>query len=415
MIVEEDQDEDEDENEDELWPWFWGLVKFLLFVSIFTILNVAYRPAAAINEYTALWKSVISAGVDDFNFIGDVWEFLQGPVISLLSPDFFSSTLGYWPEDKSQYIYGNRMLGPVRLRQIRVTDSGCSPMQKKFLEADDTLQKLCFPSYKKSLDEGRNAKLPPFTRARDVEALNDILDCKIQGCEDADGNVTRCCSDMGHFRYRTYKELGESAVDYYAQYYAYPGGGYVIDLHNATDAMEKIAMLQRHGWIDLKTRALFVDFSFYNPNVDLFLVCRIVFEFLPSGLVKPFSSYRVVQVTGSFGFDEPTTRNQNILLCAMIFLIAWLAKDEVEEIYHELQMYKWRIYPTLKSHLSDFWNLMDIATLGIASGLLYLQFYQFDVVEDLLKDPKNMDSSKLQNMGFWATQGQSIAGVQALV
>lgn len=99
----------------------------------------------------------------------------------------------------------------------------------------------------------------------------------------------------------------------------------------------------------------------------------------------------------------------------MIFLIAWLAKDEVEEIYHELQMYKWRIYPTLKSHLSDFWNLMDIATLGIASGLLYLQFYQFDVVEDLLKDPKNMDSSKLQNMGFWATQGQSIAGVQALV
>jgi len=412
---EEEGGEGEDVDEDQLWEWVFGLFKFLLFVIIFTVLQVAYRPSASINEYTALWKSVISASVDDFNFIGDVWGFLEGPVVDLLSPDFFSSAMGYWPEDKSQYIYGNRMLGPVRLRQIRVTASECSPMQRLFLEADSKLQKKCFLPYSKANDEGKNPKWPSFTRARHDAPLVDMADCKQQGCPDADGNVTRCCSEFPHFHYKTWQELGESRVDYPARYTSYPGGGYVVDLVNASDAQEKIAMLNRHGWIDLKTRAVFVDFAFYNPNVNLFLVCRIVFEFMPTGLVKPFSSYRVVQVEGDFGFSEPTTRIQNGLLCAMIFLIAWLAYDECVEIYHELQHFKWRMYPAFKQHLSDFWNLMDIATLVLACILLYLQFYQFNTVGEMLKTPNNMDSSKLQTLGFWATQSQNIAGMQGLV
>ena len=410
-----DSSEEGEHSDDDVWEWFWGLFKFLCFVSIFTILNVAYRPSPQINEYTTMWKSIIAAEVDDYNFVGNVWDFLSEPIVDLLSPDFFSASSGYWPEDKNQYIYGNRLLGTVRLRQVRVTNSACSPLQKYFLESDSSLQKTCFDRYKKSLDEGRNAKYPNFKRARDNESLVDLDNCAAQGCGDADGNTTRCCMDFPHFRYRTYKELGESVIDFQAAYNSYPGGGYVIDLKNNTDAVDKIAMLQRHGWIDLKTRALFVDFSFYNPNVNLFLVCRIVFEFLPSGMVKPFSTYRVVKVQPQFDFSESTTFNENVLLCVMVVLIAWLTYDEAEEIYHELKMFKWRIFPVLKSHLSDVWNICDITTLLIAYLLLYLAYLQNTVVEELMLDPNNMDASKLQNMGFWASQSTNIAGIQALV
>merc|ERR1719199_359629 len=106
---------------------------------------------------------------------------------------------------------------------------------------------------------------------------------------------------------------------------------------------------------------------------------------------------------------------KNILLCVLMVLIAWLAYDEVEEIWHEYKEYKYKMWPTMKSHLSDFWNVMDIGTLVVAVFLIYLMFYQFDVVSEMLKDPKNIDSSKLQNMGFWATQATSTAGVQALM
>lgn len=411
----DDGSEEGEHSDDDVWEWFWGLFKFLCFVSIFTILNVAYRPSPQINEYTTMWKSIISAEVDDYNFVGNVWAFLSGPVVDLLSPDFFAATAGYWPEDKNQYIYGNRLLGTVRLRQVRVSNSACSPLQRYFLASDTSLQKTCFGRYKKSLDEGRNAEYPNFKRARDNHSLVDLDGCVEQGCPDADGNTTRCCTDFPHFRYKTYKELGESVIDFGAKYNFYPGGGYIIDLKNNTDAVEKIDMLKRHGWIDLKTRALFVDFSFYNPNVDLFLVCRIVFEFLPSGMVKPFSTYRVVRVEPQFDFSEPSTFNQNVLLCVMVVLIAWLTYDEAEEIFHELKMYKWKILPVLTSHLSDVWNICDILTLLIAYGLLYLAYLQNTVVEELMLDPNNMDSSELQNMGFWASQATNIAGIQAWI
>jgi len=407
---------DGEASDDELRDWIIGLFKFLCFVSIFTILNVNYRPSVSINEYTTLWKSIIAAEVDDFNFIGDVWSFLKGPLVELQQPDFFSaSKSGYWPEDKSQYIYGNRMLGNVRLRQIRVANSECRYMQKLFLEADNSLQKSCFSSYSKNFDEGRSAKFPNYRRARDSKALVELAGCQAQGCEDEDGNITTCCTNWSHFHYKTNKELGESSVDFPAEYNSYPGGGYIMDLVNSTDATEKIKMLQRHGWIDLKTRALFVDFSFYNPNVDLFLVCRICFEFLPSGLVKPFSSYRVVQVQNFLNFSESSTFTQNVLTCVMVALILWLLYDEFEELWHELKGFKYRIIPTITSHLADVWNCLDIATLVLALILLYLQYYQDTVVSEMLLSPNNMDSSKLQNMGFWAQQQQNIAGVQALV
>ena len=47
-------------------------------------------------------------------------------------------------------------------------------------------------------------------------------------------------------------------------------------------------------WVDLKTRAIFFDFSFYNPNLDIFLVARTVIEFLPSGIVNQYATFRTV-------------------------------------------------------------------------------------------------------------------------
>ncbi len=406
-------DGDNHVDEEELWDWVRGLVKFLMFVLIFTILQVAFRPSASINEYTTLWKSVISASYDDVNFIEDLWTFLEEEVVKILRPDFFATSTGYWANDASQYVYGNRMLGPVRIRQIRVVSSECSPMQRLFLQYDDTLQKHCFLPYLEKIDEGKLGVA--FTRANQEEPLIK-LSCADQNCPDDDnGTITRCCTEYDHFHYQTYKQLGESSVDYPARFTAYPGGGYVIDLINGSHAEENIAMLRRHGWIDLKTRAVFVDFAFYNPNVDLFLVCRIVFELMPTGLVKPFSSYRVVRVQGGgFGFSEPTTRTQNGLLCAMIVLIAWLFWDEVSEIYKESREYK-SLYKALKHHCSDFWNMMDIFTLILAFILLYLQFYQYSTVSKLIEDPNNLNPSQLQTLGFWAQQAQNIAGLQGMV
>lgn len=57
----------------------------------------------------------------------------------------------------------------------------------------------------------------------------------------------------------------------------YSGAGYYLDLSRVrAEAAAQVATLRRHGWLDRGTRAVFVDFSVYNANINLFCVVRCV-------------------------------------------------------------------------------------------------------------------------------------------
>lgn len=51
----------------------------------------------------------------------------------------------------------------------------------------------------------------------------------------------------------------------------YAGGGYVLDLsQNKNVSMDLILYLFQNLWIDRGTRAVFVDFTVYNANINMF-------------------------------------------------------------------------------------------------------------------------------------------------
>lgn len=51
----------------------------------------------------------------------------------------------------------------------------------------------------------------------------------------------------------------------------YGGGGYVLDLsQNKNVSMDLILYLFQNLWIDRGTRAVFVDFTVYNANINMF-------------------------------------------------------------------------------------------------------------------------------------------------
>lgn len=50
----------------------------------------------------------------------------------------------------------------------------------------------------------------------------------------------------------------------------YPGDGYVYELRGSRNFLRgNLSQLQQLGWIDRKTRAIFVEFSAYNPNINM--------------------------------------------------------------------------------------------------------------------------------------------------
>lgn len=55
----------------------------------------------------------------------------------------------------------------------------------------------------------------------------------------------------------------------------YSGAGYYADLaNNSADSKAIIQDLKQNLWIDRGTRAVFIDFSVYNANINLFCIVR---------------------------------------------------------------------------------------------------------------------------------------------
>jgi hypothetical protein len=64
----------------------------------------------------------------------------------------------------------------------------------------------------------------------------------------------------------------------------YDMAGYYTDsVATRASAMEVMADLREVDWIDLQTRAVFVDFAVYYPSAKGFVSARFAFEFSPSG------------------------------------------------------------------------------------------------------------------------------------
>jgi len=75
------------------------------------------------------------------------------------------------------------------------------------------------------------------------------------------------------FTFQSEKEL--DGASYNGEISDYAGGGYTQVLPPTfNEAKEVIQYLKDNLWIDRGTRAVFVDFTVYNANINLFCVVR---------------------------------------------------------------------------------------------------------------------------------------------
>jgi len=78
---------------------------------------------------------------------------------------------------------------------------------------------------------------------------------------------------LRRFKYSKAEDLKEEP--YWGRVAVYGGGGYTQILPNSSDLLLHVLMqLQRDEYIDAGTRAVFVDFTAYNPYENLFAVAR---------------------------------------------------------------------------------------------------------------------------------------------
>ncbi|XP_076315760.1 polycystin-2-like protein 1 [Tachypleus tridentatus] len=162
-------------------------------------------------------------------------------------------------------LYVNRLLGAPRLRQLRVRNDSCTIPEE-------------------------------FKRA--------ISDCYSVYSSNNEATQSYGVYDGTAWNYNSAEKLGGS--NYWGTLAWYGKGGFYVDLGVNRSKTEEILMeLKLYRWIDQATRAVFLDFTVYNANVNLFCVVRLVFEFPPTGGMIPswnFETSKLIRYTSTNDF-----------------------------------------------------------------------------------------------------------------
>ncbi|KAI4805593.1 hypothetical protein KUCAC02_010197 [Chaenocephalus aceratus] len=111
-------------------------------------------------------------------------------------------------------------------------------------------------------------------------------------------NVSR--STFSPWTYQTETQL--RAHPFWGKMVLYRGGGFVAEISpDSQNASRTLEYLFRNTWLDAYTRAIFVEFTVYNANVNLFCIVTLLLETTAVGAFQFYSELQSVRLYQSTG------------------------------------------------------------------------------------------------------------------
>ncbi|XP_047124812.1 polycystin-2 isoform X1 [Hydra vulgaris] len=265
--------------------------------------------------------------------------------------------------EKGYVLFENKILGIPRLRQVRVRNDSC-------VVADDFKKEIkeCFAPY------SATAEFTGSYGPGDSQAWNFSTESSLNGRSFA-GQIS-----------------------------TYGGGGFVQLLGNdANESLYILEYLKSNLWLDRGTRAVFIDFTVYNANINLFCVVTLLFEYPATGGCIPFPTYRTLKL-----LRYVTTMDHFVMACEGLF-VAFILYYFVEEV---IEIKKHRA-----SYFSDIWNIFDC--IVIIMGMICIAFNIYRTVEvgRLLQNllTQQHQYANFESLSYWQTQFNDFVAVAVFI
>ncbi|XP_041363560.1 polycystic kidney disease protein 1-like 2 [Gigantopelta aegis] len=151
----------------------------------------------------------------------------------------------------------------------------------------------------------------------------------------------------------------------------YGGGGYIAELDISRPVAKKsIAELIETRWIDRQTRAVFLEFTVYSTNLNMFAYISLLSEFPETGSLlhyKNIFTFRSLQLTGTLGTFT--------IFCEILFLITTVIWAVV--IGLRFLKERWTFF-------NQFWNIAELGTVGLSFCAIALYFYRLRFTTEAL-------------------------------
>ncbi|KAL2083633.1 hypothetical protein ACEWY4_021406 [Coilia grayii] len=291
--------------------------------------------------------------------MADFWMYAQGPLLNGLywTTWYNNQSLDYGSQ--SFIYYENMLLGVPRMRQIKVKKNSCK-VHKDF----ENMILDCFDVYNDKKEE-----------------------------EEVFGLINGTA-----WQYHPEKSIKGSS--HWGLLTTYSGAGYYQDLGKTRQESEEfLETLKTNLWLDRGTRAVFIDFSAYNANINLFCVIRLVVEFPATGGAIPSYQIRTVKLIRYI-----TTWDYFIIGCEMVFcvfILYYIVEEALELRIHKL------------SYFNSIWNILDVVVILLALVAIVFNVFRTLKVDNLLGKLLEQPDiyADFEFLAFWQTQYNNMNAV----
>ncbi|XP_032892396.1 polycystic kidney disease protein 1-like 2 [Amblyraja radiata] len=229
----------------------------------------------------------------------------------ILLPNLYGAFEGFITDGNS------KLIGSPRLRQVRVKPAPC-PVPTRLVDRI----KECRAPYSYS-----------------DEYMLDFGNLSV---------YTDSSSLGSSWRYQSESQLNGYPV--WGKLAVYRGGGYVAELGTEfKTASRVIKFLKDNSWVDMYTRAIFIEFTVYNANVNLFCVVTLMLEMKAIGVFLGNMEKEIIRLYHYIDGNYPSVIGAQIVF--MLVVIYYMVMQG-KQLKQKRLKYFW-----------NKWNIIDVAII----------------------------------------------------
>nr|XP_023417385.1 polycystic kidney disease 2-like 2 protein isoform X4 [Cavia porcellus] len=333
----------------------------LLLYLIFLI-NLCILTFGMVNPHMYYFNKVMSSlfldtsvpGDERTNFksirsITDFWKFMEGPLLEGLYWDtWYNDQKLYNVKNSSRIYYENILLGVPRVRQLKVRNNTC-----KVYSSFQSLMSECYGKY--------------------TSENEDLSDFGIKSGTEWKYSTSTTNSPL---------HWGLVGV--------YQNGGYIFTLSKSkSETKSKFVDLQLNNWITRGTRVIFIDFSLYNANVNLFCIIRLVAEFPATGGILTSWQFYSLKLLRYVSYYDYFIASCEITFC--IFLVVFTTQE-----LKKIKEFKF-------TYFKSIWNWLEVLLLLLCFVTVFFYAYcnlqNFLLLGQLLKSTEKY--SDFYFLAYW--------------
>ncbi|KAM3828793.1 polycystin-1-like protein 3 [Vipera latastei] len=221
----------------------------------------------------------------------------------------------------------SKLVGSARIRQVRVKGDSC-PIDPSL----ELTVRECHAAY-----------------SFDTEDMGDY------GINWNGSSLDNCSEFSSAWQYQSQARLRGHPI--WGKLAVYRGGGYIVHLGiDSTNASRTLQYLFDNTWLDSFTRAVFVEFTIYNANVNLFCIISLMFETNALGAFFPRAELQSIRL-------YPYTDGLHIFVVAAEIIYFLFVIYYMVEQGKILRALKW-------NYFHSKWNLLELAIILISWSAL---------------------------------------------